>query len=336
MAETVLVTGGSGFIGGWTIIELLRRGYTVRATLRDLSRAPQVRAGIESQVAAGENLSFVAADLTQDAGWDDAVRGCDYVLHIASPLTRQPKTPEELNEAARGGTLRVLKAATDAGVKRVVMTSAAATARVRGSNAVSNETIWADASDPLLDPYRRSKILSERAAWEFNEKSGGATSLTTILPGAVFGPLLPGSEIGTVWVIKNLLEGKPARLLNMGFSVVDVRDLAAAHVEALTAPDAPGQRFLCTGHFLWVPEIARMLRDGLGPDAAKVPTKVLPDWLVGPLSFFVPQLKQFRHDIGQKRDADNSKAQKSLKFSPRPAMETLMDAARSLPKPPKP
>jgi nucleoside-diphosphate-sugar epimerase len=336
MTEQVLVTGGTGFIASWTIVELLRRGYSVRTTLRDLAKADQVRAGIESQVPAGDHLTFVAADLTKDAGWDDAVRGYDYVLHIASPISRQPKTDEELNEAARGGALRVLKAATDAGVKRVVMTSAAATARVRGSNAISNETIWADPNDPLLDRYRRSKILSERAAWEFNEKSGGKTTLTTILPGAVFGPLLPGGEVGSVWIVKNLLEGKPPRLLNLGLSVVDVRDLAAAHVEALTAPEAPGQRFLCTGHFLWMPQIAKILREGLGPEGEKVPSKVLPAWLVGPLSLFVPQLRAFRHDIGQKRDADNSKAQKKLKFNSRPAKDTLIDCARSLPKPPRP
>jgi dihydroflavonol-4-reductase len=133
-----------------------------------------------------------------------------------------------------------------------------------------------------------------------------------------------------------MLEGKPPLLLNMGLSVVDVRDLAAAHVEALTAPDAPGERFLCTGHFLWMPEVAKMLRQGLGPDGEKVPSKTLPDWLVGPLSLFVPKLRPFRHDIGQKRDADDSNAQKKLKFNPRPAKDTLIDCARSLPKQPRP
>jgi dihydroflavonol-4-reductase len=336
MTEKVLVTGGTGFVASWTIVELLRRGYSVRTTLRDTSKADQVRAGIESQINAGDRLTFVTADLTKDVGWDDAVRDCDYVLHIASPISRQPKTDEELNEAARGGTLRVLKAATDAGVKRVVMTSAAAAARVRGSTLTSNETIWADPDDPLLDRYRRSKILSERAAWEFNEKADGETSLTTILPGAVFGPLLPGTDVSSVWVVKNLLEGKPPRLLNMGLSIVDVRDLTAAHVEALTAPEAPGQRFLCTGHFLWMPEIAKILREGMGREGENVPSKVLPDWLVGPLSLFVPQLRAFRHDVGQKRDADNSEARKKLKFNPRPAKDTLIDCARSLPKLPRP
>lgn len=332
MTKQVLVTGGTGFVASWTIVELLRRGYSVRTTLRDLSKADQVRASIGSQLPIGDRLTFVAADLTKDAGWDDAVRGCDFVLHVASPISRQPKTDEEMYEAAKGGAVRVLKAASDVGVKRVVMTSAAATARVRGSHATSNESIWADANDPLLDRYRRSKILAERAAWEFIETSGGSTALTTILPGAVFGPLLPGGEESSVWVIKQLLAGKPPRLLNMGLSVVDVRDLAAAHVEALTAPDAPGQRFLCTGHFLWMPDIAKTLREGLGREGRKVPSKVLPDWLVGPMSLFLPQLRAFRHDVGQKRDADNGKARAKLKFDPRPSKDTILDCARSLAK----
>lgn len=331
MTKRILVTGGTGFIAGWAIIELLKRGFAVRTTIRSPDREPLVRVGVASQVKANDRLEFAIADLTRDEGWDAAVAGCDHVLHIASPLGREaPGDRDALVEPARGGALRVLRAAVSAGVERVVMTSAAATARVRGAEAVSTEAMWADPDDPLLDPYRRSKILAERAAWAFMEKDGDGTSLTTILPGAVFGPLLPGYEPGSVWVIGNLLDGKPPRLLNLGLSVVDVRDLAAAHVAALTAAEAPGERFLCTGHFLWMPEIARMLRDGLGDAGARVPAKVLPDWLVGPLSLFMPQLRMFRHDIGQRRDADNGKARRALGFDPRPAQETLIDCAHSL------
>jgi dihydroflavonol-4-reductase len=331
MGKTVLVTGGTGFIAGWTIVELLRQGYRVRTTVRSPAREAMVRAGVASQVDAGERLDFALADLTRDAGWDGAVAGCDHVLHIASPLGREaPKDRDALVEPARGGALRVLRAAVAAGVERVVMTSAAATARRRDSNAVSTEAIWADPEDPLLDPYRRSKILAERAAWDFIGKATGKTSLTTILPGGVFGPLLPGADLGSVWVVKNMLEGRPPRLLNLGLSIVDVRDLAAAHVAALSAPAAPGERFLCTGRFLWMPEIAGMLREGLGPDGARTPRKVLPDSLVGPLSLFMPPLRMFRHDVGQRREADDSKARAVLGFAPRPSAETLIDCARSI------
>ncbi|WP_213978936.1 NAD-dependent epimerase/dehydratase family protein [Sphingomonas sp. dw_22] len=329
--KKVLVTGGSGFVAGWAIIELLRQGYDVRATLRSTSREVSVRRGIASQIAADERLEFAIADLTRDAGWDAAVAGCDHVLHIASPLGREaPKDRNALVEPARGGALRVLKAAVAAGVERVIMTSAAVAARKRGSNAVSTEDVWADPEDPLLDPYRRSKILAERAAWDFMREAPGRTSLTTILPGGVFGPILPGGEQGSVWVIRNMLEGKPPRLLNLGLSIVDVRDLAAAHVAALTAPGAPGERFLCTGPFLWMSQIAKLLRDGLGPDGKQVPTKVLPDRLVWPLSIVMPRLRMFRNDIGQRRHADNGKAMSVLGFEPRPSADTLLECARSL------
>lgn len=331
MTQTVLVTGGTGFIASWCIVGLLRQGYAVRTTIRTVDKADVVRRGIASQIDPGDRLSFAIADLTKDAGWDEAVAGCRYVLHIASPLGREaPKDKDALVEPARGGALRVLKAAVAAGVERVIMTSAAATARERNSDAISTENIWADPEDPLLDPYRRSKILAERAAWDFMRKEGGKTSLTTILPGGVFGPLLPGGMVGSVWMVKSMLDGQPPRLLNLGLSIVDVRDLADAHITAMTSPEAPGERFLCTGHFLWMPQIANMLRQGLGTGGAKVPTKTIPDWLVWPLSVAVPRLRMFRHDIGKKRDADNSKAKRMLGFNPRPADTTLIDCAHSL------
>ncbi|RVT96850.1 NAD-dependent epimerase/dehydratase family protein [Rhodovarius crocodyli] len=332
MRDTVLVTGGTGFIASWAIVSLLRQGYAVRTTIREPGREAAVRQATGAAMAEpGDRLTCVVADLTRDDGWDSAMAGCRHVLHIASPLGREaPSDRDALVGPARDGTLRVLRAAVAAGVERVVMTSAAATARERGSSAVSTEAIWADPEDPLLDPYRRSKILAERAAWDFMAGAGNRTSLTTILPGAVFGPLLPGVPVGSVWMVKSLLEGKPPRLLNLGLSVVDVRDLAEAHVAALTAPAAPGERFLCTGHFLWMPEVAAVLRQGLGARGARVPDKVLPDWLVGPLSWVVPRLRMFRHDIGQRREADNGKARAVLGFDPRPAAETLLDCARSL------
>jgi dihydroflavonol-4-reductase len=330
-SRTVLVTGGSGFIAGWCTAGLLRQGSLVRTTVRNAGREQALRASLAALGVPTQGLSFAIADLTADVGWDAAMAGCDQVLHIASPLGRDaPRQRDALVAPARDGALRVLKAAVAAGVDRVVMTSAAATARVRGSNAISDETLWADANDPMLDPYRYSKILAERAAWDFIAGARGTTSLTTILPGAVFGPVLPGADSASVWVIRNLLQGKPPRLLNLGLSVVDVRDLAATHIAALTAPQAPGERFLATGTFLWMPDIARILREGLGDAAARVPSAVLPNALVRVLSIVMPQLRMFRNDLGQRRDADNRKAQRLLGFAPRPVEETLIDCARSI------
>jgi len=332
VTKTVLVTGGTGFIAGWCIVELLRQGYAVRATLRDSAAGPRVRAAVAREVDPGDRLSFVIADLTRDEGWDQAMAGCDHVLHIASPLGREaPRHRDALVAPARDGSLRVLRAATMAGVDRVVMTSAAATARPpRGSGRVSDESVWADPEAPLLDPYRRSKILAERAAWDFMVTVPGATSLTTILPGAVFGPILQNGDPASVWVVGNLLEGRPARLLNMGFAIVDVRDLAAAHVAALTVPGAPGRRFLATGEFLWMADIARILREEIGARAAKVPQRVLPDWAVRALALFVPQLRMFAGDLGQRKEIDASSARELLGFAPRPARETLRDCAETL------
>jgi dihydroflavonol-4-reductase len=167
MTETVLVTGGTGFVAGWCIAELLQRGYRVRTTVRSLSKEPAVRAAVAS--GSSDRLTFFAADLVREQGWDTALVGCDYVLHVASPLGGDvSRDPNALIAPARDGTLRVLRAATNAGVKRVVMTSAAAAARPpHGSDSVSDETVWADPADRQFDAYRRSKILAERAAWDF-------------------------------------------------------------------------------------------------------------------------------------------------------------------------
>ena len=208
MAEVVLVTGGTGFVAGWCIVDLLERGYAVRTTVRDLASEAAVRQAIASATSAGSRLTLVQADLTKDDGWDEAVAGCDYVLHVASPLGREtPRDRHALVDPAREGTLRVLRAATKNGVKRVVFTSAAAAARPpRSSAVVSDETVWADPDDPRFDAYRVSKILAERAAWDFMAEHAARTELTTILPGAVFGPLLRHDNLGSVQV-----DSAPAR-----------------------------------------------------------------------------------------------------------------------------
>src|SRR5471030_1820168 len=207
MRETVLVTGGSGFVAGWCSVELLERGYSVRTTVRSLSKEAAVRAAVRTATASTDRLTFAVADLTADEGWDAAVTGCNYVLHVASPLGGTGD-PGALIAPAREGTLRVLRAATNAGVKRVVMTSAAAAARPPlGSDRVSDETIWANPAERRFDAYRRSKILAERAAWDFMTNQAGAMTLTTILPGAVFGPVLAKENLGSVQIIQRLLQG---------------------------------------------------------------------------------------------------------------------------------
>ena len=329
MAQTVLVTGGTGFIAGWCIVQLLERGYAVRTTVRDAAKEQRVRAAVRGNT---DRLSVVVADLNDDRGWDAAVAGCDYVLHVASPLGGGAvKDRHALVAPARDGTLRVLRAAAKAGVKRVVMTSAAATARPPlTSDCVSDETIWADPEDPQFDAYRVSKILAERAAWDFMQSEGKASMLTTILPGAVFGPLRDAENLGSVQIIHGMLRGRPGALPRLGFWIVDVRDLADLHIRALTAAAAAGQRFIAAGEFMWMEGMAKTLRAQLGEQGAKVPTRRLPDFVVRLLLPFMANLRTLAPLLGRRFPINTDKSRKVLAFAPRPAAATLVDCARSL------
>lgn len=329
MAQTVLVTGGTGFIAGWCIVQLLERGYAVRTTVRDAAKEQRVRAAVRGNT---DRLSVVVADLNDDRGWDAAVAGCDYVLHVASPLGGGAvKDRHALVAPARDGTLRVLRAAANAGVKRVVMTSAAATARPPlTSDRVSDESIWADPEDPQFDAYRVSKILAERAAWDFMQSEGKASMLTTILPGAVFGPLRDAENLGSVQIIHGMLRGRPGALPRLGFWIVDVRDLADLHIRAMTAAAAAGQRFIAAGEFMWMEGMAKTLRAQLGEQGAKVPTRRLPDFVVRLLLPFMANLRTLAPLLGRRFPINTDKSRKVLAFAPRPAAATLVDCARSL------
>lgn len=331
-SRTILVTGGNGFVGSWCIVEALKAGYEVRTTLRDPAGEPALRQAIGKEIADTGRLTVFKADLTADAGWAEAMEGCDGVLHVASPLgDGTAKDRMGLVAPARDGTLRVLRAAVNAGVKRVVMTSAAATARPPLSqDVVSNETIWADAADPQFDAYRVSKILAEKAAWDFMAKHGNGMEFTTILPGAVFGPALSANMRGSVGIIGGLLAGQPRALPHLGFWVVDVRDLAALHIKALGEPGAANERFIAAAEFLWMEEIAGILRDGLGARGANVPTRRLPGLLVKLLLPFSPQIRSIAPLIGRRFRLTADKARATLGFAPRPARQTITECGESL------
>jgi dihydroflavonol-4-reductase len=328
VAELVLVTGGGGFIASWCIAELLRQGFAVRATVRSADKQAALCAALAAAGAAIDHLGFAVADLTADAGWDAATAGCRYALHVASPLGTGDGDPVG---PARDGTLRVLRAATAAGVERVVMTSAAAAARLpREATGVADETVWADPDDPRFDAYRRSKILAERAAWDYLATATGGTELTTILPGAVFGPPLVPGALGSLQIIDRMLAGKLPGLPRLALWIVDVRDLAALHVRAMTDPAAANQRFLATGELMWMADIAAALRARLGDRAAKVPTRRLPDVLVRGLSVLLPQLRALTPELGRRNDVSSDKARRVLGFAPRPAADTIADSATRL------
>lgn len=333
MNGTVLVTGGNGFVASWCIVELLRRGYRVRTTVRSLGKEAALRAAIAGEVDAADRLSVWVADLTDGAGWDVALAGCDYVLHVASPLgIGSGAEALALSVPARDGTLRVLQAAARAGVKRVVMTSAATTATppLQSPDSLSDESVWFDPNEQDVDAYRASKRLAERAAWEFMRGQDGAMGLTTILPGAVFGPLLGHDSLGSVQVIGRLLQGAMPATPRLGFEVVDVRDLADLHIRAMTATDAGGQRYLANGEFVWMGQMAALLRSQLGAAAAKVPRRQLPDLLFRVIAWVQPELRGMVPRLGRRHLHSSQKARSQLGWTPRPASVTVLDCARSL------
>jgi nucleoside-diphosphate-sugar epimerase len=331
---TVLVTGGSGYIGGWCAIALLQQGYVVRTTVRDLAREAEVRGRIGKATDPGNRLSFHAADLMADAGWDAAAEGCDYVLHVASPLgVAEPKDENELIVPAREGAKRALKAAIKAGAKRVVLTSSVAAAGEGGNtDSLNDETCWTDVAARGVSAYQKSKTIAERAAWDMIEAEGnGKTSLATVNPTLVLGPVLGGDYSESVQVVERLLSGRVPGVPRLGFNIVDVRDVADLHIRAMTAPEAAGQRFIAAGQYAWMGELADMLRAKLpAAQAAKVPTRKVPNVVVRLVGLFDKDLGSVAPRLGRKRDFTSAKAQNLLGWRPRPTEETVLDCARSL------
>jgi len=332
-SQTVLVTGGSGFIGAHCIIQLLEAGYRVRTTVRSLKREDDVRAVLKIGGAEpSDALTFFAADLTSDAGWAEAIAGCDYVLHVASPFpTVQPKDENELIIPAREGALRVLRAARDAGVKRVVLTSSfAAIGYGRPTDQPFTEESWTNL-DAEVTPYVKSKTLAERAAWEFIDKESGSLELSVVNPVGVVGPVLGKDFSTSIELLVRLLNGGIPRAPRIYFNYVDVRDVADLHLRAMTNPAAKGQRFLATeGDCLSALEVARILRKNLGEVASKTPTAEMPHWIVRVGGLFVPALGTLIPSLGIVRRASNEKAKRLLGWSPRTNEEGIVATGKSL------
>lgn len=333
--ELVLVTGGSGFVGAHCILQLLHAGYRVRATVRSLEREADVRAMLKvGGVEPGEALSFTAADLTSDMGWPEAVAGCDFVLHVASPFPPGvPKYEDELIIPAREGALRVLRAARDAGAKRVVLTSSFAAIGYghKPTARPFSEEDWTDLNDSKLSAYVKSKTLAERAAWEFVERSGSALELTVVNPVGVFGPVLGPDYSSSIQIIKRLLDGAVPGTPHLSFHIVDVRDVADLHLRAMTNPAARGERFLAlAGESMTLPQIAHLLRTQMGEKAQHVPTRVLPNWMVRLTALVNPSLASTAHELGKVRKATNEKARQVLGWVPRSNEDTILATAESL------
>ncbi|GAC1500548.1 MAG: aldehyde reductase [Steroidobacteraceae bacterium] len=330
----VLVTGGTGFIGSHVILQLLAAGHRVRTTVRSLEREGDVRAMLkEGGAEPGHRLSLLAADLESDAGWLEAVAGCEYVLHVASPFpSNATQREEELIVPARAGTLRVLRASRAAGVKRVVLTSSFAAIGYgqKPRTAQFDETDWTD-PDSGVAAYVKSKTLAERAAWEFISREGGALELSVVNPVAVFGPVLGPDYATSILLLRRLLDGGIPGCPQLYFGVVDVRDVADLHLRAMMNPVARGERFLAVaGDCMSVLDIAKLLKNRMGASGKRVPTVQLPNWLVKLAALREPALRQILPELGKIRNASNAKATRLLGWAPRSNEEAILAAGESL------
>jgi nucleoside-diphosphate-sugar epimerase len=333
--ELVLVTGGSGFVASHCILQLLDAGYNVRTTVRSLSKDKEVRDTLMSAgMQYGERLTFAATDLTKDAGWAEAIAGCTYVQHVASPFpAAEPKNENDLIIPAKEGALRVLKAARDAGVKRVVLTSSFVA--IGYGHAVTDKTFtekdWSNLEGPGITAYAKSKTIAERAAWDFIKTEGNGLELAVVNPVGVFGPVLGADYSTSIQMVKRLMDGTVPACPKLTFGVVVVRDVADLHIRAMTNPAANGERFLAVaGDFMSMLQMALALKKNLGEEAKRVPTKELPNWILKIIALFDPAVKLLVPELGKNKNGSNEKAKTLLGWKPRSSEEAITATAQSL------
>lgn len=333
MQGTVLVTGGTGYIAGELIKQLLARGWTVHTTVRDKGKS---EAGLRHRFGepGDDRFKVFQADLMDDAGWGEAVAGCTHVAHVASPIAAAPpKNEDDMIVPAREGTLRALRFASEAGATRFVQTSSlAAVAYGRSEKEYRvDESDWSDLSHPDVYAYIKSKTIAERAARDWVAENGEGMEFVSVNPSMVLGPVDSADFSASVEVVKQLLGGDVPMAPDLGFAVVDLRDVAELHVKCLEEPGLANERFLAAGRFMKMIEVGEVLRDGLPPEQTrKVPTRKMPNWMVSILSLFNPGVRSIKSELGKTRHVDCSHARERLGWKTRPEEESILDCARSL------
>ena len=331
---TVLVTGASGFIAKHIVLELLNAGYRVVGSLRTEPRRDEVRDAVRPHLASvadlDQRLRFVTLDLGKDDGWLDAMSGVDVLMHTASPLPMaQPRDENELVRPAVDGTLRALRAAHAAGIRRVVLTSSsAAVTNVAGNVDTKkfDESDWSDPSGPGITPYTKSKTLAERAAWDFVESQAPGMELTTINPCLVLGTPLDDHYGTSLRIVERLLRGRDPMLPKVGIGVVDVVDVARMHVRAITAPGTAGQRIISAAEFMWLAEIAELLKAAY--PQKRIPMRTAPDILIRLLGLFDRSIRSIVPLLGRRQELDNARARTLLDMDFIPAAESARATAR--------
>ena len=331
--EKVLVTGASGFIGAHCIIKLLDKGYHVRGTVRNMERVTQLKEMFAQHTDKVENLSFVPLDLMSDTGWKAAASGCTYIMHVASPVpTTLPKDENEIILPAREGTLRALRAGTDAGVKRVVLTSSIAAVCYGHSDhsKTFTEADWSVIDSGDVMAYPKSKTIAEQAAWQLMEETGTDMELVTINPCLVFGPALEKDIGSSLEVVKKMLKGEMPGAPKIGWPIVDVRDVAEMHLLAMTNPEAKGQRFICANDTMWMMDIAKVLQQHFPQYRRKLPKRTLPNWLIKATALFDAQIRSVLTELDKPQHVSSQKARDVLGWTPRSNEEAIVSAAKSM------
>lgn len=333
-STTVLVSGAGGFIATHCILQLLQQGYRVRGTLRNLTREAQLRKIFAERVDADDRLEFTRADLLEDNGWDVAVRGCEYVLHVASPFPAvAPKDENDLIIPARDGTLRVLRAASAGNVKRVVLTSSMVTVLdgYGPGRHYFDENNWSNL-DGKIGAYAKSKTLAEHAAWDFIKTLKGANplELAVINPSFVMGPYL-GGDLGTSGeLISKLMRRAIPGVPHIRWFIVDVRDVAAAHIAAMLTPEAAGQRFCCSAQTCWTQEVALILERHFASRGYRIPTREVPDFVLRLVAVFDKTVRLTVDSLGKEDTVSTAYIEKTLNWHPRSLEETVVEMAESM------
>ena len=329
--EKVLVTGASGFIAEHCIIELLKNGYSVKGSLRTMSREQEVRDAVKTETDDAK-LEFCKLDLLDDDGWEEAMRDCDYLMHVASPFViEDPKDENELIKPAKEGTLRALNAAKKAGIKRVVLTSSVAAVNSHMMSGTSDHTTWTDINSKYVTPYQKSKTIAEKAAWDFynNQDNSNKMEMAVINPGGVMGPQL-GNDLGgaSTQIVSQLISGKFPMIPALSFPFIDVRDVAILHLKAMTTPEADGKRFIAAhSEPTWMYQVAEVLS---AAGYEKIKLKKAPSFMLKLIGFFDNKTKSLVPMLDKYVPCDNSQTVKILNWKPMPWEQAFIEHAKSI------